>query len=95
MEVGIHLSDDCTESSAAGICKGMVEAGKMIDPADIRQGDIIFYSYEKNGRYRNVSHTAIYAGDGMKVHARGVAYGVVYDRYSTTGMVCICRPYGT
>lgn len=95
MEVGIHLSDECTESSAAGICKGMVEAGKMIDPADIRQGDIIFYSYEKNGRYRNVSHTAIYAGDGMKVHARGVAYGVVYDRYSTTGMVCICRPYGT
>lgn len=92
-EVGINLSEYCSGTTAAAICRGMVTAGKVIDPADIRQGDIIFYSYEANGRFMNVSHTAIYAGDGKKVHAKGAAYGVVYDRYSTSGMVCVCRPY--
>lgn len=96
-EVGIDLSSYCRGSTAAEICRGMVDSGKMIDPADIRQGDIVFYAYKSNGkynnRYRNISHVAIYAGDGKKVHAKGAAYGVVYDRFSTSSMVCVCRPY--
>lgn len=96
-EVGINLRDYCGGTTAAEICRGMVNTGKMIDPADIQQGDIVFYAYKTNGqyngRYRNVSHVAIYAGDGKKVHAKGAAYGVVYDRYSTSSIVCVCRPY--
>lgn len=92
-EVGINLNDFCGGSSAAAICEGMVNAGMTINPADIQPGDIIFYSYEINGRYRNVSHTAIYAGNGKMIHARGVSYGVCESSYSTRSIVCICRPY--
>lgn len=92
-EAGIDLGSFCGGSSAAAICRGMVDAGMMIDPLQIQPGDIIFYSYEVNGRYRNVSHTAIYSGNGMIIHARGKKYGVCENNYSTKSLVCICRPY--
>ena len=64
-----------------------------INPADIQQGDIIFYANGSGNRYRGVTHTAIYAGDGKIVHARGKAYGVCVSNYYTKGLVCVCRPY--
>lgn len=82
-----------TDTTAAGECKAMVEAGMTIDPADIQQGDIIFYANGSGTRYRGVTHTAIYAGDGKIVHARGKAYGVCVSNYYTRGLVCVCRPY--
>lgn len=81
------------DTTAAGECKSMVEAGMTINPADIQQGDIIFYANGSGNRYRGVTHTAIYAGDGKIVHARGKAYGVCVSNYYTKGLVCVCRPY--
>lgn len=93
-EVGINLWQYCgLDSTAAGICKGMIENGMIIDPSMIQPGDIVFYSYEINGRFRNVSHVTIYAGDGQMIHARGVKYGVVKSAYKTSSQVCVCRPY--
>jgi hypothetical protein len=92
-ECGISLGSFCKGSTAAAICQGMVESGMVISPSEIQPGDIIFYSSSVNGRYRNVTHTAIYAGDGKIVHARGKAWGVCESNYYTTGLVCVCRPY--
>lgn len=91
--VGIELSGICSGSTAAEECRGMVNAGMMISPSDIQQGDIIFYSGEVNGRYRNVTHVAIYAGDEKIVHAAGKKTGVKVGNYYKTGLVCVCRPY--
>ena len=90
---GIDLSKICSGSTAAEECRGMVNAGMVISPSDIRQGDIIFYSGEVNGRYRNVTHVAIYAGDGKIVHAASKKTGVKVGNYYKTGLVCVCRPY--
>lgn len=91
---GIDLSTICAGYTAAEECRGMVNAGMMIRMEDMRQGDVIFYSSHINGRYRNVTHTAIYAGDGKIVHARGEAYGVQLSDFYQSGLVCVCRPYG-
>lgn len=91
--VGIDLAQICSSSTAAEECRGMVNAGMVISPADMQQGDIIYYSGEINGRYRNVTHVAIYAGDGMIVHASNPRDGVKVGNFYQTGLVCVCRPY--
>lgn len=93
--VGIDLAFICKGSTAAEECRGMVNAGMLIAPDQIKQGDIIFYSGEINGRYRNVTHVAIYAGGGKIVHASNPRDGVKVSDYYKTGLVCVCRPYGT
>lgn len=93
--VGIDISSICVGSTAAAECKGMVEAGMVISENDMQQGDIIFYSSGYNGRYRNVTHVAIYAGGGKIVHAKGKRYGVVVGDFYRTGLVCVCRPYNS
>ena len=53
---------------------------------------MIFYSYENNDRYLDISHVAIYIGNGMVVEARGAAYGVVYREVpNTSKIVLVCR----
>lgn len=91
--VGIDLSKICAGSTAAEECRGMVDAGMTISPQSIQQGDIIFYSGYVNGRYRNITHVAIYAGDGKIVHAANKRDGVKIGNFYRTGLVCICRPY--
>ena len=44
----------------------------------MQPGDLIFYSYEVNNRYKNISHVAIYIGNGKVVEAKGTNYGVTY-----------------
>ena len=91
--VGISLSEICSGSTAAEECRGMVNAGMVVSIDKIQQGDIIFYSGYVNGRYRNVTHVAIYAGDGKIVHAANAKDGVKVGNFYKSGLVCICRPY--
>ncbi len=45
------------------------------------------------GRYKNISHVAVYVGNGMVVEAKGVAYGVTYNAVPNVGsIVLIGRP---
>ena len=54
---------------------------------------MIFFSYCKNGRYKNISHVAIYVGGGKVVEAKSEKYGVVYgDVPNTNCIVMVGRP---
>ena len=65
----------------------------IINKKDLKPGDLIFYSYEENGEFRNISHVAIYVGDGKMVHAANPSRGVVIDPLRTNNVVFYARPY--
>ena len=80
-------------NTAAAEAEGLDSAGHTVAYADMQPGDLIFYSYERNGRYKNISHVAVYVGNGMVVEAKGVAYGVTYNAVPNVGsIVLIGRP---
>lgn len=93
-EVGITING----GTAAGIAENLYLAGRVVDPADMKQGDLIFYARKKNGlwvqpgRFMRISHVSIYMGDGRQVHARNEKYGVSVNNYTGSEMVLICRP---
>ncbi|SEV85169.1 Cell wall-associated hydrolase, NlpC family [[Clostridium] fimetarium] len=88
---GIDISyGGATTAAAEG--QGLDEAGKTVSYEEIRPGDLIFYSYCSNGRYKNISHVAIYVGNGKAVEALNETVGVIYRDVSTGSIVMIGRP---
>lgn len=80
-------------NSAAAEAQGLTERGKRISLSGLKPGDLVFYSYTQNGRYMNISHVAMYVGDGMLVEARNQQKGVVYNAiHSQSYIVAVCRP---
>lgn len=60
---------------------------------EMQPGDLIFYSYAENGRFFNITHVAVYVGDGMVVEAANERIGVVYRKVqSPSAIVFIGRP---
>ena len=89
-------------NTAAQEAKGLVnngilvydstDSGSSYNQGNLQTGDLIFYSYEDNDRYLDISHVAIYIGNGMVVEARGTAYGVVYREVpNISKIVLVCR----
>ena len=70
----------------------MVEHGLEVTEDMLEPGDVIFYSYENNGQYRNISHVAIYIGNGRMVHASSPERGVVNDPFSPSNVGLYGRP---
>ena len=63
----------------------------LVNYDEMQPGDLIFYSYEKNGRFMNISHVAIYVGNGMVV--ANTRLGVVYRPVQgKSSIVLIGRP---
>lgn len=87
-EVGIDLP--ATSAAQGEYC---YKNAMVINKKDLKPGDLIFYSYEKNGEFRNISHVAIYVGDGKMVHAANPSRGVVLDPLRTNSVVFYARPY--
>ena len=80
-------------NTAAEEARGLNAKGKTVAYKDIQPGDLIFFSYCKNGRYNNISHVAIYVGDGKVVEAKSKKYGVIYgDVPNVSSIVMIGRP---
>lgn len=89
---GINISHGGS-TTAASEAQGLEEAGKTVSYESMQPGDLIFYSYCRNGRYKNISHVAIYIGNGKVVEAKSEQYGVVYgDIPSPESIVLIGRP---
>lgn len=65
---------------------------KTVKEENLQPGDLIFYSYTTNGRYKNISHVGIYVGNGKMVEAVDEAHGVCLGDYHNGGLVIICRP---
>lgn len=60
---------------------------------DIQPGDLIFYSFTRNGRYQNISHVAVYAGNGYLVDASSSKGCVVFRPVYSVGKIVLCgRP---
>jgi len=79
-------------TSAAAEGQGLDEAGKTVSADQMQPGDLVFYSYLSNGRYKNISHVAIYVGNGKTVEALNESVGVVYKDVSTGSIVMVARP---
>lgn len=91
-EAGVDISYGGAYS-AAEEARGLETAQKTVGFAELRPGDLIFYSFCNNGRYKNISHVAIYVGNGKVVEAKSEQYGVVYgDIPSPNCIVVIGRP---
>lgn len=66
------------------VTKKKAVANKGIAASQLRPGDLLYMNGSSpNGRYRNISHVAIYIGNGRILHAKGTSYGVCIDKYST------------
>lgn len=71
-----------------------VKNGLTIPRSSLAPGDLVFWSLKPNGRYMNISHVGIYAGNGKIVDASSVRGKVVYrDLFSADKQVLYCRPY--
>lgn len=79
--------------SAAAQAQGLEQSGKSVPLEELQPGDLIYFSYVHNGRYKNISHVAIYAGNGMIIEAANETTGVVYRNLHSRGsIVTVCRP---
>ncbi|MCR5837418.1 MAG: C40 family peptidase [Lachnospiraceae bacterium] len=68
------------------------EYGMSVNESELQPGDLIFYSYKSNGRYKNITHVGIYVGDSMMVEAVDDNTGVVLQDYHNKNLVMIGRP---
>ena len=83
-----------TAASSASILNGSCRtvSYSRVSSGELLPGDVIYTSSYRNGRYRNITHTAMYVGNGKIVEAANSRVGVVKRDYSTSGIVLIARP---
>lgn len=79
---------------AADEAQYLVSHNMTVSYSELQPGDLIFYSYGNNGRYRNITHVAIYVGDGVMVHAADESRGVTKQALSQSNLSpqLYCRP---
>ena len=80
-------------NTAAAEGKFCYDHNYLVNYEEMQPGNLIFYSYSKNGRFFNITHVAIYVGNGMVVEAANERIGVVYRPVqSRSSIVFIGRP---
>lgn len=80
-------------NTAAAEGKFCYDNNYLVNYEEMQPGDLIFYSYSNNGRFFNITHVAIYVGDGKVVEAANESIGVVYRSVqSRSSIVFIGRP---
>ena len=91
-EAGINLFYHGS-NTAASQGKLLSDSGCEVAYEDIQPGDLIFYSFTRNGRYQNISHVAVYAGNGYLVDASSSKGCVVFRPVYSVGKIVLCgRP---
>lgn len=84
-------------TTAAEEARGLEARGCQIGYSELKTGDLVFFSSEVNNRYKNITHVAMYIGNGQIVHARNKKMGVRTDSldiYSQNSIRSIARPSG-
>lgn len=89
-EVGLELPR--TAAAQAKYCK---DNGMTISKEELQPGDLVFFSLKKNGRFMDISHVGIYAGDGKMVDASSSYGKVVHRDMFDEGQVLYARPRAT
>lgn len=88
-QLGISLPRTAAEQ--ARFC---VENGLTVGAAGLVPGDLVFWSYERNGRFMDITHVGIYAGDGKVVDASSTRGQVVYrGLFDSDKQVLFGRPH--
>ena len=88
-KLGVNLP-----GTAAAQGKYCVDNGLTISKGDLAPGDLVFWSHNPNGRYLNITHVGIYAGEGKVVDASAFKGQVVYrDLFDSGKQVLYGRPY--
>lgn len=83
--------------TAANMCKYLEESNCQVSSSvnynNLEVGDLIFYSSKSNGRHKNITHVAFYAGNGMIIDASSSKGQVVYRKlWGANQVVSVCRP---
>ena len=85
---------DFTAPTAASQAEYCVDKGLCISYSNLQPGDLIFWSFKKNGRFMNISHVGIYAGDGYVIDASSSRGMVVYRPVFGESSIVVCgRPH--
>ncbi|XID93803.1 C40 family peptidase [Paenibacillaceae bacterium WGS1546] len=88
-QLGINLPRTATEQA-----RFSVENGLTVSAADLIPGDLVFWSYERNGRFMDITHVGIYAGNGKVVDASSSRGQVVYrNLFDSDKQVLFGRPH--
>lgn len=85
-QLGISLQHGGSNTAAAQ-GRYITENNLAVSYDSLAPGDLVFYSFEVNNRYLNISHVAIYAGDGYVVDASFSKKKVVYRPIYSTGSI--------
>lgn len=92
-QLGVNLQYDGANTAAAQ-GRYITENNLVISYDSLAPGDLIFYSFEVNHRFLNISHVAIYAGDGYVIDASSSKGKVVYREIYDINEIVLCgRPY--
>lgn len=89
---GINISYN-NSNVAAAEAQYCATHGKVVSESEMQPGDLIFYSFEKNGSYKNISHVGIYVGNKKMVEAYNEEKGVIFNGYHNSSLVMIGRPH--
>lgn len=90
-DAGVDI-DPINCHTAASIAEYLEGTGRGVDAGDLKAGDLIFYSFKKNGRYKNISHVAMVCDGGLMVQASSTLGRVVMSEISLAKAVAIARP---
>jgi len=83
-----------TAPTAAAQAKYCVNNRLTVAKSDLQPGDLIFWSFNTNGRFMNITHVGIYAGNGMVIDASYSRGMVVYRPiFASANQVCYGRPH--
>lgn len=88
-KIGINLPATAAEQARFCVKKKITVAKKDLVP-----GDLVFWSHKPNGRFMNITHVGIYAGDGKVIDASYSQGKVVYrNLFDSNKQVLYARPY--
>ncbi|MEX1307787.1 MAG: NlpC/P60 family protein [Eubacteriales bacterium] len=83
-----------TAPTAAAQAEYCVNNGLTVAKSALQPGDLIFWSFNINGRFMNIGHVGVYAGNGMVIDASYSKGMVVYRPiFASSNQVCYGRPH--